>query len=233
MSATRKLARQLCARLERLHQALLGLGQRLRESIAGLIGSHIGEAVREAIRAMLDGAVPRPPGQTLPHAHDPYRDPYRASHARSDFHPAGRHGSPGNDPWGRDPWGNDHYEQDPYSEDACQDEMLENGAGSQPGQGPGASPVQMPELPALPGMPRWWSFLPAALQLADWWLRRYPGRPRLVGALVVGAAAAITAVTAGPLAGAVTAVAGTAVLLTSLADGSNNAVAELAQTITH
>jgi hypothetical protein len=224
MSATRNLARrtvrQLCARLERLHEALLGLGQRLRESIAQLIGSHIGEAVREAVRALLEGAVPRPPGHT--------HDPYRSSHQRSDFHPGARHASPGHDPWGRDPWGSD-----PYSEDAYQDEMLENGAGNQPAQGGGASPVQMPELPALPGMPRWWSFLPAALQLADWWLRRYPSRPRLVGALVVGAAAAITAVTAGPLAGAVTAVAGTAVLLTSLADGTSNAVAELAQTITH
>jgi hypothetical protein len=228
MSATRKLARQLCARLERLHQALLGLGQRLRESIAGLIGSHIGDAVREAIRALLDGAVPRPPGHALPHAHDPYH-----SHQRSDFHPGARHGSPAHDPYARDPWGRDPYEQDPYSEDAYQDEMPEDRAGSQHGQGPGAAPVQMPELPALPGMPRWWSFLPAALQLADWWLRRYPSRPRLVGAVVVGAAAAITAVTAGPLAGAVTAVAGTAVLLTSLADGSSNAVAELAETITH
>jgi hypothetical protein len=231
MSATRNLARravrQLCARLERLHQALLGLGQRLRESIAQLVGSHIGDAVREAIRALLEGAGPRPPGHALPHAHDPYRP----NHQRSDFHPGACHGSPASDPYARDPWGRDPYEQDPYSEDAYQDDTLENGAGSQHGQGPGGSPVLMPELPALPGMPRWWSFLPAALQLADWWLRRYPSRPRLVGAVVVGAAAAITAVTAGPLAGAVTAVAGTAVLLTPLADGSSNAVAELAETI--
>jgi hypothetical protein len=227
MSATRKLARQLCARLERLHQALLGLGQRLRESIAGLIGSHIGEAVREAIRALLEGAVPRPPGHALPHAHDPYR----TNHQRSDFHPGARQAPHGHDPWGRDPWGRDPYEPDPYSEDAYQDDTPEDRAGSQLGQGPGAAPVQMPELPELPGMPRWWSFLPAALQLADWWLRRYPSRPRLVGALVVGAAAAVTSVTAGPLAGAVTAAAGTAVLLTSLADGTSTAVAELAETI--
>jgi hypothetical protein len=45
--------RFLSERLERLHSALESLGQRLRESIAQLVGSHIGEAVQDALATAL------------------------------------------------------------------------------------------------------------------------------------------------------------------------------------
>ena len=53
----RRAVRHLSHRLERLHEALVGLGQRLRDSIAGLVGSHLGEAIRDAVRALLAGDI--------------------------------------------------------------------------------------------------------------------------------------------------------------------------------
>jgi hypothetical protein len=69
--------------------------------------------------------------------------------------------------------------------------------------------------------------LPAALQLAGWCLHRLRGHHRALGLAAVGAAAGLTAVVAGPLAGALAAAAGTALLLTSLADGMRDAVGGL------
>jgi hypothetical protein len=96
------------------------------------------------------------------------------------------------------------------------------------GPGPGAHVPARPATPEVGPLPGWWTLLPPVLHLLDWWLRRLAGRPRLLGALGVGLAAALSGVVAGPLAGAVTATTGAAVLLTSLADGVNDAVAELA-----
>jgi hypothetical protein len=70
-------------RLERLHESLQNLGQRLREGIAHLVGTHIGDAVRDALDALLQSrrlnAVP-----------DQYRDPYRSpepGYYRHDYSP--------------------------------------------------------------------------------------------------------------------------------------------------
>src|SRR5579872_6957651 len=45
--------RFLMDRLEKLHDALQNLGQRLRASIAQIIGTQIGDAVQEAIEGLL------------------------------------------------------------------------------------------------------------------------------------------------------------------------------------
>ena len=79
--------------------------------------------------------------------------------------------------------------------------------------------------------PGWWALLPPALHLAGWGLRRFPAGPRLLGAVGVGAAAAVAAVTIGPLAGILTAAAGAVVLLTALADGVAEATGDLASTL--
>jgi hypothetical protein len=62
--------RFLMERLERLHTALENLGQRLREGIAQLVGSHIGEAVQDALATAL---LHRP----LSYFARPDRDPRR------------------------------------------------------------------------------------------------------------------------------------------------------------
>lgn len=45
--------RFLCERLDGLRQALIHLGQRLREAVAHLLGSHVGEAVQDALASAL------------------------------------------------------------------------------------------------------------------------------------------------------------------------------------
>jgi hypothetical protein len=50
---SRPTRRFLSDRLDRLHNALESLGQRLREGIAHLVGSHIGVAVRDALASAL------------------------------------------------------------------------------------------------------------------------------------------------------------------------------------
>jgi hypothetical protein len=49
--------RETQGRLERLHASLEALALRLREGIAGLVGGHVGDAARDALRA----ALGRPP----------------------------------------------------------------------------------------------------------------------------------------------------------------------------
>src|SRR5262249_56855882 len=67
-------------RLGLLHSSLLELGRRLRDRIAELVGSHAGEAVREAVLAALPRSGPGPPPRDQrPFAlegedHDPYPD---------------------------------------------------------------------------------------------------------------------------------------------------------------
>jgi hypothetical protein len=67
---TKPARRYFQERLDRLYDALSQLGQRLRESIASLVGQHIGEVVRESIQAVLENRLPEAK-QRLPS----YRDP--------------------------------------------------------------------------------------------------------------------------------------------------------------
>src|SRR4051794_31564496 len=50
----RRARRYLLERLERLHEALASLARRLRDGIATVIGTHVGDAVRDALQAALD-----------------------------------------------------------------------------------------------------------------------------------------------------------------------------------
>src|SRR3954468_12322120 len=79
----RPVRRYLQERLELLHDALASLARRLRESIAAVIGTHVGAAVRDAVQAALDQRRRDAP---------PYDDP-------DDFPRRDLHGD-GHDPFG-------------------------------------------------------------------------------------------------------------------------------------
>jgi hypothetical protein len=215
MSANRKLARRalrgLADRLERLQEALQGLAGRLRESIARLVGDHAGEAIREAIWALLEGLSSSPQGRDLPRT--PYRaDPFQGGDSRGAAYGAGLS-------WDR---------RDPYRDEPRRDWLEDREEHDDWGGGYGQTERDGPLAARFPG---WWALLPPALHLAGWGLRKFPPGPRLVGAVGVGAAAAVAAVTVGPLAGILTAAAGAVVLLTALADGVAEATGDLASTL--
>src|SRR5262249_55417256 len=90
-------------RLGLLHSSLLELGRRLRDRIAELVGSHAGEAVREAGLAPLPRSGPGPP----PRGQRPFalgeREPSPSldrPHPGLDRSPYGR---PGPQEWGQEP----------------------------------------------------------------------------------------------------------------------------------
>lgn len=229
MSTTGNLVRRalggLAQRLDRLHEALVSLGQRLRQRIAELVGDHAGEAIRAAVSVLLSDSLPAPMGRDPPQR-VPYRDaPYRNEHDRSELYRS-------------DPYSTELGQEDPSGEVGCSSGWLDDEQQPRHGShdshlGTMAVSPSAPELIAMPpgGPPRWWVLLPPALQLVGWCLHRLPGQSRLLGALGVGAATAATAVAAGPLAGAVTAVVGSTVLLLSLGDGLSDAAAELAASV--
>src|SRR5262249_7377104 len=99
-------------RLGQLHASLAELGRRLRDRIAELVGSHAGEAVREAVLAALPRSGPGPPPRAeRPFAledegHDPYPSMDRPSHDLDRSY--GRAGRP--------EWGQEHsYRPQPSS----------------------------------------------------------------------------------------------------------------------
>jgi hypothetical protein len=215
MSANRKLARRalrgLADRLERLQEALQGLAGRLRETIARLVGDHAGEAIREAIWALLEDLSSSAQGQGPPRA--PYRaDPFQGGDNRGALYGSGRS-------WDR---------RDPYRDEPRGDWLEDREEHDDWGGGYGQTERDAPRAASFHG---WWALLPPALHLAGWGLRRFPVGPRLLGAVGVGAASAVAAVTISPLAGVLTAAAGAVVLLTALADGVAEATGDLASTL--
>jgi hypothetical protein len=76
--------RTLAQRLSRLNDNLQDLGERLKASIAGLLGDAIAEAVRDSVRGLLGGR-------------EALRDPYSE---RRDHHARDNYGEPEDDPWG-------------------------------------------------------------------------------------------------------------------------------------
>src|SRR5262245_60409479 len=92
---TREASRSLAQRLERLHDRLAMLGEALREEIVRAVSSTVAEAVRAALRQLLDALLanaarqPRPPVWDDDDNQDDWpgqRDPWDAE-----------------DDWGRDP----------------------------------------------------------------------------------------------------------------------------------
>jgi hypothetical protein len=197
---TKPVRRYFQERLDRLYDALSQLGQRLRESIASLVGQHVGDLVRETVQAVLEHRLPdsRPrfPSYRESGYRDPsYRDPsYRGPYTREPEDP--RYGVPQQPGF----WYDEPEDYDP------------------------------PDPPSNRPATRWWSFLATAFQALGWWVKNQPGRiarisvRRVVG---IGAAAGLAALVFGPVAGIFTAIAGSALFLTHLADGMRAAVSGL------
>ena len=74
----------LAERLTRLNDNLQSLGERLKASIASVLGDAIADAVRDSVRSLLGGK-------------DTPADPYRLQH---DDHAPGRYADRADDPWG-------------------------------------------------------------------------------------------------------------------------------------
>jgi hypothetical protein len=190
---TKPVRRYLMERLERLYEALSRLGQRLRESIASIVGEHVGEVVRETVQAVLEHRLPdsRP---RLPSYRDPgYREPsYRGPYSQHQEDP--RYGVPQQPGF----W----YDDEPEDYDP-------------------------PDPPSNRPATRWWSFLATAFQALGWWVKNQPGCIYVRRVLGIGAMAGVAAVVFGPMAGIVTAMAGSALFLTHLADSARDAVGVL------
>ena len=184
---TRPVRRYLQERLEGLHDALASLARRLRESIAAVIGTHIGEAVRDAVQAALDQRTRASP---------PRDDPDDWHDSSGEY---GEHRSPEFDaPPGL--WqGPVHEPTPPVPHDTCSN-----------------------------GPPRWWSFLPAALQALSCWLRHKKTRRPVLAVLGIGTMAGTVALLVSPIAGALLAAGGTVFTLTGLVDGIRDTVGSLA-----
>jgi hypothetical protein len=199
---TRPVRRYLMERLERLYEALSRLGERLRESIASIVGEHVGDVVRETVQAVLEQRLPdsRP---RLPSYREPgyreqsYREPsYRGPYSREPQDP--RYGAPQNPGF----W----YDDEPEEYDP-----------------PDPPPTTKPMI-------RRWSFLATALQALGWWIKSQPrrlGRISMRRVVGIGAAAGLAALVFGPMAGIISAIAGSALFLTHLADSVRDAVGAL------
>jgi hypothetical protein len=200
---TRPVRRYLLERLERLHDALSRLGQRLREGLASVIGEHVGETVREAVHAALDRRLPDSRRLDTQPQVPSYRDPsYREPAYRQPSYPGYREDA---ETWDRDYGG--HESAGLWND----------------------RPVTVPPSPPpAPPKSRWWPLLPAALEAVRWWLHRGLFRKPTLTVLAVGATAGFIALVGGPLAVALAAAVGTALTLTGLADGVRNAIGGLA-----
>ncbi len=201
---TKPVRRYLMERLERLYEALSRLGQRLKESIASIVGEHVGDAVREGLQAALEHRLPDSHPR-LPSYREPgYREPsYRGQSYR------GPYSHEADDPrYGGSQQSGFWYDDDEPEE---------------------SRPPDIPPDPPPSNRPttRWWSFLPTALQALGWWMKNQPNRLRHLPVrtvLGIGAASGLAALVIGPVAGLVTAVAGSALFLTHLADSVRDAV---------
>jgi hypothetical protein len=101
--STRPVRRYLQERPELLHNALGSLARRLRESLAVVLGTHLGDAVRDAVQAALDQRTPAAPPYDDPDdfprrdRHEDWRDPsgeYDAPRSRAFEAPPGLWQSP-------------------------------------------------------------------------------------------------------------------------------------------
>jgi hypothetical protein len=188
---TKPVRRYLMERLDRLYDALSQLGQRLRESIASLVGQHVGDLVRETVQAVLENRLPEAK-QRLPSYPEPS---YRRTFPDERGDP--RYGAPQNPGF----WYDDEEDYHPQF--------------TTPKPQPATQPMRL------------WSLLLAGVQAFGWWIKNQPRRISVRKVLGIGAASIVAGLVLGPFAGILTAVAGSALFLTHLADGMRDAVGVL------
>jgi hypothetical protein len=189
---TKPARRYFQERLDRLYDALSQLGQRLRESIASVVGQHVGEVVRETVQAVLENRLPEAK-QRLPSYHEPS---YRRSFREEQEDP--RYGAPQRPGF----WYDDEEDYRPQYTT------------------PDPQPTKRPVM-------RLWSLLLAAVQGFGWWIKNQPRRISVRKVLGIGAASIVAGLVLGPFAGILTAITGSMLFLTHLADGVRDAVGGL------
>ncbi len=197
----------LADHLDRLRQALNGLGGELVEGIAASVAQTVAAAVRDTLLALLTKGQSRP---SLPE-----RD--------------GSQWSPSNpSSW----WGGPDEADDPMWPEDREPTPMWGEPAEQPW--PGSSndrrlPVRPAEPPtAQPRLRRWTSALAAGWQAARWWLARKPGRYPVLTAVAIGLAAGVATWAGGPLAAAGVSLVGSAFGLLALAAAAGNSASTLA-----
>jgi hypothetical protein len=163
--------RTLAERLSRLNDNLQALGERLKTSIASLVGDAIGDAVRAAVRNLL-GNKEAPALAAGFRDERGYREPYRPRDERDQFHR-----SDYRDVDARDPWGDDERRWPEEDDNASRWDSSE----------------RRQDHPR-----RWHNALGAAAQSALWWLRYQPRNRPVLTTLAVALAAGIAGFVAGP-----------------------------------
>ena len=210
-SPFRRVGRVLAGHARRLQSALESLAGQVRAAIARIVGQATGEAMRDAVAAILDG----PPVQ-------PTRDEFREERER---------------PWSsqrRPSWPNstyDPYAPDPYTRDP--DEEYPDPERRYVPPDDDESHQRRSSGPEPPG--RWSQAVATGCQAAGWWLKRRPGRWSVITAVGVGVAAGIAALFGGPLVAGGSALAASALgilALTNAARSAANFAADATNTVT-
>jgi hypothetical protein len=190
---SRPARRFLLNRLERLRESLEALGHRLRQCVSDIIGTQVGEAIRDALdrTLRLKSLVPTP-------TCDPPEIPPGVQQ--------------------EDPRGWDWEPPDP--EEAYREP---DAPGWEPSPEPSPPPraQQAPTPPSDVRPSRWRSVLAGLVELAGWWLQRGPKRSSLRKLFGLGAIVGTLMVVAGPVVGGVAMTVSTALLLTSSANAQS------------
>jgi hypothetical protein len=181
--------------------------ERLQAALSGLarrlhdsIASVVGEHAGGAIRDAVRTALGQATAELPPPEPQPYRRPSY------------------NDPYRDDDEDERYRPDDPYRESERPSYWGESYRAAEQKPDPETGPARVP--------PRWLALLPAALQALAAWLSRRPSRPSLMlGAAVVSG---LVALAVGPVAGVLTAAAGTALGLAGLTEGARDVAGGMA-----
>ena len=173
----------LVERLQRLNDSLAGLGRRLRDSVATLVGSAVAEAVRDGVRRLLDQVNPTPPlkEDERPRREYPHRDG-RFDDDRFDngdyYHESGG--------WPRD-----------QTSEFPEDDQADRGLWSDRYDPEPEPPTREPETDNRQ-VGRLEYAVTTAVAAGTWWAQRNKARRPVLTTLAVAVAAGIAAFFAGP-----------------------------------
>jgi hypothetical protein len=189
-------------RLRQLNENLQALGERLKNSIATVIGATIAEAVKDAIRRLL--GLAQPGGIIIPpYGPEPWYDDRNSRWERD-----GVRG------WDREDRGWNREQEDYDDGWDRQDNDYR-------------SPDREPEPATNEQCNRWRNAWTSGLQTALWWLKYQPSRRPVLATITVTLAAGFTAFVAGPVFAAGVGVLASIASLLLTADATKSA-AELA-----
>jgi hypothetical protein len=162
--------RTLASHVDRLHETLVTLTDRVRETVAQAVSNNLASAIREAVHALFSDSEP---SRAPPNYHEP--SPYRQRPA-----------------WGEpDPSDREEYDSDLPAEDWSHEPARgwREVACAQPEPTPFTGEPQQ--------RVRWNGALAVGCQAAAWWLRRQAARASAVAAVGIGVLATGAAFVAG------------------------------------